>query len=64
MYWNNDDAFLDGNGNLVLQVSYGESPDGTEKNIHRTGAVRTRSKFDRPMGLMRYDGRFGDLGGV
>lgn len=64
VYWNNDDAFLDGNGNLVLQVSYGESPDGTEKNIHRTGAVRTRSKFDQTYGYYEIRCRFGDLGGV
>lgn len=42
-FWSNQDAFLDGNGNLVMQIS---ERDGK----FYSGAIRTRDKFEQAFG--------------
>lgn len=42
-YWSDDEAFLDGDGNLIIQVS---EHDGT----YYSGAVTTRDKFEQAYG--------------
>lgn len=64
IYWNDEDAFLDGNGNLILTVSYGECPDGSGTDVYRAGGVRTSSKFDQTYGYYEIRCRMSDFEGV
>lgn len=64
IYWNDEDAFLDGNGNLILTVSYGECPDGSGTDVYRAGGVRTSSKFDQTYGYYEIRCRMFDFEGV
>ncbi len=43
-YWDNDMSYLDGEGNLILEVSYDKT------NRYNCGAVRSKGKFEQTYG--------------
>ena len=44
-YWDDDMSYLDGSGNLILEMSYEEAEDK-----YLSGAVRTKDKFEQAYG--------------
>ncbi len=44
-YWDNDMSYLDGDGNLIIEMSYDE-----ERDSYLSGAVRTKGKFEQAYG--------------
>lgn len=63
VFWMDEESYTE-NGQLMVDISYGDSPDGTKKNVFRSGAVRTNGRFQQTYGYYEIRCKLSDIPGA
>lgn len=49
-YWRDENSYVDGHGNLVLNITSGKDPEGGNRNVFFSGAIEARQDYNQKYG--------------